>query len=447
MINKKVVFTSFFLSLTIVMIAQRVYNSPYSRFGIGDLNDGNTIAPRSMGGLSSSFVDPYNINAANPASLAHLYASSFEVGANATHTSQTDRFTTNSFWNGNLDYLALSFPLSNALNDAYEGKVRNRKFGMSLGLYRKSNVGYNITAQDTLNGTGFVEKKFQGKGGTYNFVWGTGMKYKDFSIGVNLKYVFGNIEYSRVTSFVNYTLPYDNISSDRYFMSGLAYNIGGLYNTITNKTALKNKTTTVPNKLSIGFTLTPSTGFSTNSNRRVTASQLFSGTTIDVDTISFERNVAGSGRLPFELSFGMNYSHQEKYGIGFEVGTSSWSNYFNDANYEKINSLNNTLHVSFGGYIRPDYKSYTNFFKRVQYRYGAYYRQDPRKIGETQLNSYGITTGLGLPFIYQRKFSNVNLGLDVGRIGDGTPVKETYFKISAGISFNDDEWFIKRKYN
>lgn len=447
MINKKVVLTSFFLSLAFFMIAQRVYNSPYSRFGIGDLNDVNTIAPRSMGGMASSFVDPYNINAANPASLAHLYASSFEIGANATYTSQSDKRNSNSFWNGNLDYISLSFPLNNALNDAYEGKVRNKKFGMSLGLFRKSHVGYNITAQDTLNGTGFVEKNFQGKGGTYNFVWGNGMKYKDFSFGVNLKYVFGNIEYSKSTDFLNYTLPFNNLSSDRYFLSGLSLNIGGLYNTITNKGDLKNKKTTVPNKLSIGFTLTPSTGFSTNSNRRVTTTQTASGTAIDIDTISFARNVAGNGRLPFELSFGMNYSSQEKYGIGFEVGTANWSSYFNDANYEKINSLDNTLNVSFGGYIRPDYKSYTNYFKRVQYRYGAYYRQDPRKIGDQQLNSYGITTGLGLPFIYQRKYSNVNLGLDIGRIGSGTPVKETYFKISAGISFNDDEWFIKRKYN
>ena len=111
------------------------------------------------------------------------------------------------------------------------------------------------------------------------------------------------------------------------------------------------------------------------------------------------------------------------------------------------NPLSDTYNVSFGGFYRPDYKSYNRYFKRVYYRFGGYYKTDPRSIDGEQLNSYGLTFGFGLPFIYQRKISHANLGFEFGNRGGGTQISESYFRISLGFTFNDDEWFIKKKYN
>jgi hypothetical protein len=107
--------------------------------------------------------------------------------------------------------------------------------------------------------------------------------------------------------------------------------------------------------------------------------------------------------------------------------------------------------LSLGGYFRPDYKSYDNFFDRVFYRYGFYYENDPRIIsdseGNNQINAYGVTVGMGMPFVFQRKISHVNLGANFGVRGSGTPISEKFVKISMGVTFNDDEWFLKKKYN
>jgi len=39
------------------------------------------------------------------------------------------------------------------------------------------------------------------------------------------------------------------------------------------------------------------------------------------------------------------------------------------------------------------------------------------------------------------------LGIDIGRSGMNTPIQENYFRFTLGFTFNDDEWFVKRKYN
>ena len=60
--------------------AQPKINSPYSRFGIGEIRDQNFVALSSMGGLAASYHNIYNVNALNPASLGFLRNTAFEVG-------------------------------------------------------------------------------------------------------------------------------------------------------------------------------------------------------------------------------------------------------------------------------------------------------------------------------------------------------------------------------
>jgi hypothetical protein len=76
-----------------------------------------------------------------------------------------------------------------------------------------------------------------------------------------------------------------------------------------------------------------------------------------------------------------------------------------------------------------------------------YHRTDPRVIAGEQLDAYGVTFGMGLPFIYQRKISHANLGFEFGKNGSNSVIRESFFKVTLGFTFNDDEWFIKRKYN
>lgn len=429
-----------------VQFGQRIENSPYSRLGLGDKVDAPNVMVRGMGGLSTAIIDPYHFNLNNPASLPYLYATTYEIGMHIKNSTITDKNSSSTAFSGNLDYINLAFPLSNPINEAYEGVVKKHKFALGLSLNRVYHVAYNIQSQDSLGSVGTVQRNYTGQGGTYKFALSGGYKYKNFSVGTSLGYYFGNTEYRRTTDFLSVLYPYNNDFTQKYFLRGFGINTGAIYTINLNSKAVKENNSTLPKRLVVGATFNSGVPFSTVSNIRNFSLQTFSTSASLVDTIRIENGVEGKGNIPNNFSFSLFYQQEEQFGLGFEIGASPWSKYENEANYEKINTLGNTFNVSFGGFIRPDYKSYTNYFKRVQYRYGAYYQKDPRIVGNQQINNVGITGGLGLPFVYQRKVSHVNLSFDIGRTGSGTALSETYFKIGGGFNFNDDEWFLKRKY-
>jgi len=55
---------------------------------------------------------------------------------------------------------------------------------------------------------------------------------------------------------------------------------------------------------------------------------------------------------------------------------------------------------------------------------------------------------MGLGFPVSGTFSNINVGLEMGKKGTKYYglVEENYFNISVGLSFSE-RWFIKRKYD
>jgi hypothetical protein len=445
---KKTLFTAFaYLFFLVSLVGQRVDNFPYSRFGVGQEVDLNNIANRGYGGLGSASLDYYNFNLVNPASLPFLSATTFDIGASAKNSTQKDPTTSNNFWSGNLDYMSLAFPLSNPINEAYEGLKKDHKFAMGLNLNRRSHVGYNIRSVDSLNEVGRFNRNYTGQGGTYQFGLSLGYKYKNFAIGTTASYVWGSSSFSRSIDYLDVSFPFNTEFSDNYFLRGFNLNTGIMYDLTLNKKEMEKNKGTLPKRLTFGARISTSTNFKTTSDIFTLSRQNITGFSQIVDTIAYQNNVSGSGKLPMEYSFGVIYSSQEKFGLGFDFRSIQWSEYFNTGNYEKINTLKDIYHVSFGGFYRPDYKSFNSFFKRVQYRYGAYYRQEPETVQNVRNTSRGITAGMNMPFVYQRKISHVNLSFDLGQTGKGTVISENFIKIGLGFNFNDDEWFLKRKYN
>ena len=430
------------------LVAQTNGNSPYSRFGIGDLVNENFMHTRMMGSIGSSYIDGYHINIVNPASYASLRATAFDIGLDAKRSTLTSGDLKNTSWNGNLQYISLAFPLGNPLNEILDQQKRKYNLGMSFTLMPNSTVGYNITSQENLEGFGDIERIYAGDGGSYKFLWGNAIKYKDFSFGINLGYLFGNIRYEQNISFFDLPFAYQDLFSSEYSLNGFIWGTGAIYTKILNRKELENKTKRVPDLISIGVRLKSASSFNTNLTTSQFGVQTTSSTTQFIDTAYIAQDVKGSGKLPLEFGFGASYYKGEKFMIGADFSTSNWSSYENDAdNTLEENPMSNTYSVSFGGFYRPNYKSYNRYFKRVYYRYGAYYKSDPRSIGGDQITSYGLTLGMGMPFIYQRKISHANIGVEFGKRGSNSPIAESFFKISLGFTFNDDEWFIKKKYN
>src|SRR5690606_871093 len=102
-----------------------------------------------------------------------------------------------------------------------------------------------------------------------------------------------------------------------------------------------------------------------------------------------------------------------------------------------------------GGEYTPDFFSVNSYLKRVTFMAGVNYTKTPISVENEDINDFGINFGASLPIT---NGSTVNLGFTIGSMGttSNNLVKENYYKISLGISFNDQAygWYRKqRKFN
>ena len=148
-----------------------------------------------MGDIGAAYQDAFNLNGVNPAALASLEAAAFEIGFDARLSSWSTPTLKENIWSGNLSHLAIAFPLKNSFTEVLEGKKAKVRMGMSLALTPQTQVGYNVSAQEIIDGTDEpVDFAYEGFGGTYALNWGYGLKYKQLSVGVGLGFLFGHIE-------------------------------------------------------------------------------------------------------------------------------------------------------------------------------------------------------------------------------------------------------------
>ena len=142
-------------------------SSPYSRYGIGDVNDRNTGQTMSMGGaniaVQSDTTPLFFINSNNPASYVSARLTTAEIGLNYNRVQLENSTSKSILNNASLGYWAMVFPLK-------------RWWGMSFGLMPFSAVGYNVTASQTLTNVGNVNYVYQGQGGVNQLYLGNAIK-------------------------------------------------------------------------------------------------------------------------------------------------------------------------------------------------------------------------------------------------------------------------------
>lgn len=434
----------FFLFLTVQAFGQGQggINSPFTRFGIGDIASEAPMFLQQMGGISTSFIDGYHINFDNPASLGYLSSTAFDIATEFKRSTISDENNTSNQWSGNLSYLSFAFPLQNSLNDLFSREKKKLTWGMGFGLLPNSTVSYSISNPDFISNGQQFTRNFSGQGGSWKAVWDNSVRYKEFSLGASLGWLFGNIEYSRNIEFTNEITAFNNSSARSYSMRGFYSKVGFSYLKLLNKAEMTdNIGREAPNTLAIGLTYKPQIGINTESTVEDINTNFI---LIIVDTLNFATALPGTGTLPAELAFGATYSHQNKYAIGFDFKRIFWSKYRNEANVEA--PFEDTYRFAIGGYYRPNFED-NNILNRTMYKWGFYTEQDPRSIQGERISTYGITVGAGLPLIWQRKISKVDIGLDFGKRSVSNILKENFVRVTFGFTFNEADWFIKRKYN
>ncbi len=177
----KYYFAVFAIVVTGEVAAQINTSSPYSRFGIGDINSFGVGRNQMMGGLGVSTSNALFINNVNPALAARSNNVIFNIGFTSDSKFLKTSTQSQNSSNVNLSTLNMSFPLS-------------KKWTSGIGLYPYSRVDYDISSTQILNDTTNVNYLYTGTGGLNKFYWTNGFSVsRGIYLGLESSYVFGNI--------------------------------------------------------------------------------------------------------------------------------------------------------------------------------------------------------------------------------------------------------------
>ena len=450
-------FVVLFLVLSGPVFAQD--NSPYSRYGIGDLVPATNIINRSMGGVTAGYFDQLAINFNNPASFSTFQAirekkskklssgrAILDVGLNFENRTLREPNTASKFTASNalFSYVQVGMPLK-------------QNWGLSFGIRPVSRISYKILANekliDPITGLPIEDAAtlYSGNGGSYLISAGTGFslfkkeKYGQvggLSAGFTGGYLFGEKDYSSRRVLINDTVSYYKANYEtRTNYGSLYYNLGFQYKLPLSKTM----------QLTIGAYGNSSLKLKGKQDR-LRETYVFDDNTgnLRLDSVSDTRDVKGTIDLPSSLTVGFmlqKFAVQNKEGgfmLGMDFATQKWSDY---RFYGQADSLRNKWELRTGVQINPVPRR--NYFSNIAYRFGLFFGPEYVKVGQ-KLPQVGASFGVGLPMAISRQAPNqatfINLAFEyVKRGNNDNRLKENLFRFSLGFSLSDI-WFIKRKY-
>ncbi len=414
---KKIILSACLL-LSLVSFAQEGTASPYSYYGIGDVRFRGTAESRSMGGV---FVeqDSIHINLENPASFANLKLTTFALGGTYSTTKLKSDSKSESAKRTTLDYLAVGLPIG--------------KFGVGFGLIPYSSVGYKIESLAT-DGTG-NNRRYDGTGGLNKVFFGVGYKIApNFSLGADVNYNFGKISTTGLEFMT--AVPVGTRELNTADLSGVNFNFGAMFQTnLTKKIMLYS---------SLNYTLQNS--LNSQNTRNISTVIFNSGAALSVVDLLAEQNSQVTLKFPSKIAFSAGIGEAKKWLIGGKIAYQKNPGEANEYNTSSNVAYGKYGSVSLGGYFIPNYNSFSNYAKRIVYRGGLRYEKTGLVVNGESINDMGVTAGFGFPIT--GVFSNVNLGIELGKKGTAKVnlVEENYFKFSVGFSLND-KWFVKSKFN
>ena len=451
--NKKVIsllFAAFAACLPVMVSAQTSSInafSPYSMYGIGEINTQGTLQMRAMGGAGVAQRLPSSVNTLNPASYSSTMQRSFlfNFGVDGAiyknqqtvYSGGTSRDAKTGYGTFNFHEIAIQFPLTRGL-------------GLGLSLNPYSSVGYRMQGyeqdDDVLGDVGRVRYYYEGEGDITEVKIGLGWEvFKRFSIGVAMQYYWGDIDRNYSTSVMNNygdgTFS-SSVGVENYSISNIKAQVGlqwGLY--YTNRHVL-----TFGATYDIGGDLAPDV------TNQLYINNVFQSTVVnDAKRLQL--------RLPSQLTTGFYYQNP-KMSAAVDYTYQNWGARNSQKEYVADGfevSYADTHTCKFGFEYTPNIYDVRSYMRRVHYRVGFRFGDYYQAFQGRKVKQYAVTAGFGFPIRFMG-MSSIDVGFEYGIRGDRSMltlgnkqlglVQQNYFKFSLGISmFGDDYWFVKHKYN
>lgn len=407
----KVLTLSLITLLSFPALAENGMNSPYTRFGFGQLAGMETGTSKGMGGTGIGVHNNNQINLLNPASYAAVDTLTFllDVGMSLSNTNLSEGSVKMNAANTTFDYLAMQFRLMPRL-------------GFTLGFMPFSNIGYDFSESKTVSndeeGEITTTNRYYGTGGLRKVTAGLGyMPFKGLSIGANFSYIYGEIyhyiynQYSD-TNINSYTKQY------RADITTYDIDLGLQYQARFGKS-----------RFTVGATYRP--GHTIDDNAYIITT-ISSNDTVSTTSLS----------IPTTYGAGISYTYDERLTIAADYSMQQYST----ANFFGVQGINRHR-ASIGMEYIPEQLT-RKLFRRVRYRAGLHYATSHYTVdGKPGPTEYGATVGIGLPIMNRwNGKSIVNISGQYIHVRPNAPgmITENSLRLNIGLSFNET-WFNKWK--
>ena len=449
--NRFLILSSTFLFFYSASEAQE--NSPFSRYGIGDVYPVQSVVSRAMGGLAAGVTDIQSINTANPGSYGFwpvFYGLrkpvTYDIGISIDSRTLRSAVPVSKYNSTNFlpSYLQLGIPLSTKRNEA-----------LVFGLRPATRINYSVIERSRIPDIDSIQTLYEGDGGLNQVFFGLGKRWKSVSVGVNAGYEFGSKNISTKVGFVSDSLLYyRSNSTDSTTFWGLFVNPG-----ITAHIKLNEHTNSQTKNIETYYLNVGASGTlqqHLTANKSVTRQTFYygaNGQIVQVDSVFKAPNILGKIELPLNYTAGFMLIKEiapyvSKWGIGADYSAARWTDY---RNYGLPDQLNNSWKLSVGGEFAPNPLTGKTLFNRATYRAGFYTGKDYINADGNGYQVQAITLGAAFNL---RKFNNydkqltlVNTALEFGKRGSSVNnITENFFKFSVSLSLSDI-WFNKRKYD
>ncbi len=394
-----------------LMAAGQVSTSPYSKVGYGLLSDNATGIQRSMGGVGYAMQNGRNINAMNPASYSQVDSLTFlwDLGLDLTNLWSKENGVRGYSFGGGLDYLAGHFKITKGMGGAF-GLVPYSSVGYSFGNDLKDDNS------EVRSGTGGFNQLFVGVG--YEPVRG-------LSIGANVAYLFGTTSNSSNVITESITL-YERLMEIRDYnvQIGIQYSL-----------PLRDGN----DRITVGATYQPRKSFHGHTWG------IFHDSQDDKpDTIGYT-SLSGKYEQPHSIGVGISYNYHNRMLAEVDFTYQKWA----DAKYSPLKGFeaetirfNNRWKAAAGVQYTPNRRG--SYLGSMVFRFGGHYTHDYMNITGNNVRDYGLACGISLPVAGGK--SMVNFGLEWKRrfTKPVMLIREDYFNITLGITFNE-LWFWKSR--
>lgn len=421
----------FFASLFLVVFtasAQEGTVSPYSSLGVGDLRQIRTVENQSMGGLGI-YTDSIHLHLNNPAALGKLGATVYTAGLSHRELRLETFDDAQNSSVSNLDYLAIALP------------IKLQRAGVAFGIKPYSSVGYNLEQFATNSEGGEIARSFTGSGGINQAFLSFGFAIApNVHIGATGNYHFGSVTYSRIQ--IEDGVVFGTVDERVSQINGFDFNYG-----LTYQPKITDKYT-----LFLSARVATQTNLVSTNEQRIETFVPANGRTIETINLNLDQDFLRFTeiKVPTTYSIGAGIGEDKHWFIGAEYSMQQFSDFKNEFLQGDNVVFEDASSIALGGYYIPNYQSIDSYFKRIVYRAGFRLDNTGYIVNDKPLEDFGITFGLGVPLGGDTSslFSNLNLGFELGRRGTtmNSLVRESYFKVNLGLSFNS-RWFLKRRIN